>query len=189
MVQTGGVAGKQLRNYFERIERLEEEKRGIAEDIKEVYAGAKACGFDAKVMRKVISLRRMDPADRQEMEALVDVYMHATEGRPLPEIKEVSSVAPSQQSRDTVNPAFIATPTDADKSLYEHAVEVVTRDRRASTSYVQRRLKIGYNKAAGFIEKMEAEGIISAPNEKGAREVLAKPKTTAEEAGNQTEKD
>jgi len=62
MVQAGGVAGEQLRSFIERIERLEEEKKGIAEDIKEVYAGAKAVGFDPKVMRKVISIRKMDQA-------------------------------------------------------------------------------------------------------------------------------
>ncbi len=80
MVQAGGVAGEQLRSFIERIERLEEEKKGIAEDIKEVYAGAKAVGFDTKVMRKVISIRKMDQADRQEQEALLDVYLHAIEG-------------------------------------------------------------------------------------------------------------
>lgn len=85
MVQAGGIAGEQLRGFIERIERLEEEKKGIAEDIKEVYAGAKAVGFDAKIMRKVIALRKMDQADRQEQEALLDVYMHAIEGGQMPE--------------------------------------------------------------------------------------------------------
>lgn len=80
MVQAGGIAGEQLRGFIERIERLEEEKKGIAEDIKEVYAGAKAVGFDVKIMRKVIALRKMDQADRQEQEALLDVYLHAIEG-------------------------------------------------------------------------------------------------------------
>jgi uncharacterized protein (UPF0335 family) len=88
MVQTGGIAGAQLRNFIERIvrnfieriERLEEEKKGIGEDIKEVYAGAKAVGFDTKIIRKVIALRKMDQADRQEIEALLDVYLHAIEG-------------------------------------------------------------------------------------------------------------
>lgn len=77
---TGGIAGEQLRSFIERIERLEEDRKGIAEDIKEIYAGAKATGFDPKIMRKVISIRKMDQADRQEQEALLDVYMHAIEG-------------------------------------------------------------------------------------------------------------
>ena len=88
MVQAGDVAGEQLRSFIERIERLEEEKKGIAEDIKEVYAGAKAVGFDTKVMRKVISIRKMEQADRQEQEALLDVYLHAIEGGQLPEKTE-----------------------------------------------------------------------------------------------------
>ena len=59
-----------------------------------------------------------------------------------------------------------------DNSLYDQAVNIVLRDRRASTSYIQRRLKIGYNKAASLIEEMEDQGVISAPNHKGQREVL-----------------
>jgi len=85
MVQAGGIVGDQLRSVIERIERLEEEKKGIAEDIKEVYAGAKATGFDVKVLRKVIAIRKMDQADRQEQEALLDVYLHAIEGGERPE--------------------------------------------------------------------------------------------------------
>ena len=85
MVQAGGVAGEQLRSFIERIERLEEEKKGIAEDIKEVYAGAKAVGFDTKIMRKVIQVRKMDRAERQEQESLLDVYLHAIEGGQMPE--------------------------------------------------------------------------------------------------------
>lgn len=84
MVQAGGIAGEQLRGFIERIERLEEEKKGIAEDIKEVYAQAKAIGFDTKVMRKVISIRKMDRDERQEQEALLDVYLHAIEGGQQP---------------------------------------------------------------------------------------------------------
>lgn len=67
----------QLRALVERIERLEEEKKSIAGDIKEVYAEAKANGFDTKILRKVIRLRKMDQNDRQEEEALTDVYLSA----------------------------------------------------------------------------------------------------------------
>jgi len=67
----------QLRSLIERIEKLEEEKKAIAGDIKEVYAEAKANGFDTKVMRKVISLRKKDSAERAEEEAMLDLYMHA----------------------------------------------------------------------------------------------------------------
>ena len=73
----GGIAGDHLRQYIERIERLEEEKKTISEDIREVFAEAKGNGFDAKIMRKIIGLRKMEAADRDEQETLLDLYMQA----------------------------------------------------------------------------------------------------------------
>ena len=67
----------QLRGLVERIERLEEEKKTIAGDIKEVYAEAKANGFDTKILRKVVSLRRKEAAEREEEQSLLDIYMAA----------------------------------------------------------------------------------------------------------------
>ena len=66
-----------LRLLIERIERLEEEKRGIAEDVKDDYSEAKATGYDAKILRAVIRLRRMKPDDRAEYQAVLDTYMAA----------------------------------------------------------------------------------------------------------------
>ena len=77
MADTGGVAAGQLRSFVERIERLEEEKKGLADDIRDVYAEAKGNGFDTKVLRQVIRLRKKDAAERQEEEAILDLYMHA----------------------------------------------------------------------------------------------------------------
>jgi len=77
MAEIGGIAAEQLRSYIERIERLEEEKAAIAADIREVYAQAKSQGFDPKVMRQVYQLRKMDNADREEQEQLLDIYKHA----------------------------------------------------------------------------------------------------------------
>jgi uncharacterized protein (UPF0335 family) len=77
MAETGGVAAGQLKSFVERIERLEEEKKGIADDIRDVFAEAKGQGFDTKIMRQVIRLRKKDVAERQEEEALLDLYMHA----------------------------------------------------------------------------------------------------------------
>jgi uncharacterized protein (UPF0335 family) len=71
------VAGNQLRAFIERIERLEEEKKTIADDIKEVYGEAKATGFDVKVLRKVISIRKLDTNERMELDALTDTYLAA----------------------------------------------------------------------------------------------------------------
>lgn len=71
------VAGDQLRSYIERVERLEEEKATIAEDIKEVYAEAKSNGFSSKILRKVVRMRKMDKAARDEEEAITTAYLHA----------------------------------------------------------------------------------------------------------------
>jgi uncharacterized protein (UPF0335 family) len=67
----------QLKSLVERIEKLEEEKKAIAGDIKEVFAEAKAQGFDTKIMRKVIALRKKEASERQEEEALIDLYLNA----------------------------------------------------------------------------------------------------------------
>lgn len=71
------VSAAQLRSIIERIERLEEEKRAVAEQVKEVYAEAKGNGFDPKTLRKVVSLRRKDAKDREEEEAMLELYLHA----------------------------------------------------------------------------------------------------------------
>jgi uncharacterized protein (UPF0335 family) len=72
-----GAAGKALQAYIERIERLEEEKKGIGEDIKEIYGEAKGTGFNVKVIRQIIALRKEDPADRKERLAIMDLYLEA----------------------------------------------------------------------------------------------------------------
>ena len=77
MADTGGVAAGQLRAFIERIERLEEEKKGLSDDIRDVFAEAKGSGFDTKIMRQVIRLRKKDTNERQEEEAILDLYMHA----------------------------------------------------------------------------------------------------------------
>ena len=71
------VAAGQLRAFIERIERLEEEKKTIADDIKEVFAEAKGTGFDTKAMRTLIRLRKKDRAEREEEEAILDMYLNA----------------------------------------------------------------------------------------------------------------
>lgn len=75
--QAGGVAAGQLKSIIERIERLEEEKAAIAADIRDIYAEAKANGFDTKVLRQVVKIRKMDQNERQERESLLDVYLNA----------------------------------------------------------------------------------------------------------------
>src|ERR1700730_1455961 len=77
MPDVGGIAGERLKSFIERVERLEEEKRALAEDIKEVYAEAKGVGFDTKIMRQLIKIPKMDKDDLDEQETLLDVYKRA----------------------------------------------------------------------------------------------------------------
>ena len=73
----GGIAADRLRSLIERIERLEEEKRGIQSDIRDIFAEAKSAGFDVKAMRTILKLRKMNAADRDEQELVVDTYRKA----------------------------------------------------------------------------------------------------------------
>ena len=75
--QTYGIAADRLRSLVERIERLEEERKALAGDIKDIYAEAKSAGFDVKVLRQVIRLRRQDQAEVEEQESLLDLYKRA----------------------------------------------------------------------------------------------------------------
>ncbi len=77
MADVGGISGEHLKSYIERIERLEEEKAALAADIKDVFAEAKGNGFDIKIMRQILKLRKMDKADMDEQESLLDLYKRA----------------------------------------------------------------------------------------------------------------
>jgi len=72
-----GFAKQHLRSFVERIERLEEERTALTADIREVYSEAKGQGFDTKIMRQVVRMRKLDTADRQEQEAILDLYLGA----------------------------------------------------------------------------------------------------------------
>ena len=106
---SGAVDNGRLRAFVERIERLEEEKRAIAEDIKEVYAEAKGTGYDTKIIRKIVSLRRQDAEKRREEEAILDIYKAALgmlDGTPLGDAAVSSHVAFKQKEGDRVSQAF-----------------------------------------------------------------------------------
>jgi uncharacterized protein (UPF0335 family) len=77
MADVGGVAGERLRSFIQRIERLEEEKKTISDDIRDVFAEAKSNGFDPKIMRQVLKIRKMETAERQEHDALLETYLAA----------------------------------------------------------------------------------------------------------------
>ncbi len=75
--KTGGIAVERLRSLVERIERLEEERKALGGDIRDIYAEAKSAGFDVKVLRQLIRIRKQEPADIEEQETLLDVYRRA----------------------------------------------------------------------------------------------------------------
>ena len=75
--KTGGIAADRLRSIVERIERLEEERKALGGDIRDIYAEAKSAGFDVKVLRQLIRIRKQEPADVEEQETLLDVYRRA----------------------------------------------------------------------------------------------------------------
>lgn len=77
MTDLGNKSGDHLKSFIERVERLEEEKKALTEDIREVYSEARANGFDPKIMRQVVRMRKMDADDRAEQEALLEVYLNA----------------------------------------------------------------------------------------------------------------
>ncbi len=72
-----GISAQRLKSFIERIERLEEERKALGADIREVYSEAKSTGYDPKIMRQVVKLRKMDASDRQEQESLLQVYLDA----------------------------------------------------------------------------------------------------------------
>lgn len=74
---TGGISAEQLKSIIQRIERLEEEKAGLSADIRDIYAEAKGNGFDVKIIRQVIRLRRLDSSERDEQETILNIYLKA----------------------------------------------------------------------------------------------------------------
>jgi uncharacterized protein (UPF0335 family) len=75
--EVGGIAADRLRSIIERVERLEEERKALADDIKDIFAEAKSAGFEVKVVRQIIRIRKQEPADVEEQETLLDLYRRA----------------------------------------------------------------------------------------------------------------
>jgi uncharacterized protein (UPF0335 family) len=186
----GKNAQGQVRSIVDRVERLEAEKDAITEQIKEVYAEAKGNGFDAKILKRVVRKRKIDTAKRQEEEAVEDLYWEALGELPLFETvadREAADQSGIATVTLTMNDGSSASGTpdqlavavemvrgaSEDEALYDQAVAIVRRDGKASASYVQRRLQLGYNRAAALMERMERDGVVGPPNHAGKREILA----------------
>jgi uncharacterized protein (UPF0335 family) len=181
---TTSIAADELRLLIERIERLEEEKKAISDDIKDVYAEAKARGFDPPTMKECVKLRKLDPSKLQERDALIETYRAAlgmdggdTGLRQAIDNFERSTAGTAVTMSVAGGPEVPMNQAarDADQ-LYTRAVEAVIGNGNASTSWLQRHLGIANSQAAGLLERMERAGVVSAPDGAGARRVLARDK-------------
>lgn len=168
----GSIAADQLRLLIERVERLEEEKKGINDDIKDVYLEAKATGFDAKMMRQIVRLRKMDPNDRREMQAILETYMAAL-GMEVGPVRQPDMYQGHDGRPDPATPP--PPPTADDSERFMAALNLVVDHQNASTSWLQRQMRIGYNAAARLVEQLEKHGVVGPPNHIGKRDVLVPP--------------
>lgn len=166
---------ERLRLLIERIERLEEEKKGINDDIKDVYLEAKATGFDTKMMREIIRLRKMDPNDRREMQAILQVYLEALGMDRTPDMFAGHDGRPEP---DRPAPA----PSASESERFMEALHLVVDHQNASTSWLQRQMRIGYNAASRLIEELEKRDVVGPPNHVGRRDVLVPPNGEAHPA-------
>ena len=154
------VAREQLRAFVERIERLEEEKKALAEDIRDVYAEAKGNGYDVKVMREVVKLRKQEAHERQEHEAVLDLYKHA-----LGMIPSAARIEGPHSAQATLaKPSENALLVEAHKLCVEHD--------RVSYSLLQNEMKIDATKAGKLIASLESHGVISKPDDQMRRKIL-----------------
>jgi uncharacterized protein (UPF0335 family) len=170
------VARDQLRSYVERIERLQEEKKAITDDINEVKAEAKANGYDLPALNAVIKLRKMESHERQEHLALVDLYSGALGMTPIEQ--HIEKTEKAEKSENNVVNMSDKRPQKRKKGQtieddIAAAHQLLSESAgKCSTSYVQRGLSIGYNRAAQIIEILEERKIVSPANHVGKRKLL-----------------
>ena len=109
----GGIAGERLRALVERIERLEEEKAALTADVREVCAEARTDGYDVKIMRQIIKLRKMDHADRAEQEEILALYKHALGMEDAPPNPDAASESTPETTTEPTTPEPTAEETTA----------------------------------------------------------------------------
>ncbi len=169
------IAGDQLKSIVERIERLEEERNTIGDDISDVYKEAKGNGYDTKVLKKVIAIRRRDANELAQEEAILDLYLQAVGSR---RSEAESSSSGTNAATRTVGSAKPAEPTQRlpgnEELAYADVKALVLAERNPSPSFVQRRFQITLSRASGFLDRMEAEGLVG-PFSNGKREMLVAP--------------
>lgn len=156
--RVGGVAVEQLKSIISRIEKLTEEKDGIAADILDVLAEAKGNGYNVKAIRTIIKMRKQDTAQREEEETVLETYMNCLGMLPLFEQIDEPDDDATEQKQPAVDWVI-------DDEIYAHVVGIVLREQHAEL--------------AKLVERYEREGIVGSANNVGKREVLCKPKGEA----------
>lgn len=154
-----------LQIIVDEIEALEAEKAEIVEQIKGKKAEAGQAGFSKAILNRVLKRRKMTDEQRDEEDALTQIYEGALGmlgGTPLGEAALRRLAQESEEAKADLG----------DDTLFEKAKALVLTDRKASVSYIQRRLQIGYNLAASLVERLEREGVIGPANATGKREIL-----------------
>ena len=160
--RVGGIEAGKLKSYISRIEKLSEDRAGLALDERDVFAEAKANGFCTKTMRQILKLRKMKSNERTEQEYMLDLYKRAL-GMQL----ELDLTGAGNAAAETEPQMDIE-----DGILYDQAKRAVIENQKVSASFLQRLLGIGYNRAARLVELLEANGVIGAANHVGKRVVL-----------------
>lgn len=164
------IAREQLRAFIERIERLEEEKKSIADDIRDVYAEAKGNGYDVKVMRQIVRLRKQEAHERQEEEAILELYKHAL---------GMLSVAPDA----TAHSIQTIRNSDNSEELLRPAMRIFVEEKKVSFSLLERKLKLSAAKASKIVTRLEELGYISSVKAGGQRSILKENLDELEQCG------
>ena len=176
----GNVAADRLRIGIERIERLEEEKKGVGDDIKDVYLEMKSEGYDTKIIRQIIRLRKMEPHDRREMQEVLETYLAALGMTDAPPSPPPTMFDGHDGRPDPTTPA--PAPGSSTAELFQTAMNLVVDHQKASPSWLQRQLRIGYNAASRLVEQLEEHGVVGPPDHVGRRDVLIPPAAQAQPA-------
>lgn len=156
----GNVTADQLRSIVERIERLEEEKKNISSDVRDVYAEAKANGYDAKAIRQIIRLRKLDNHERDEEEYTLDLY------------KRALGMAPDVADEEEQPEMGLEGGSNKDP-LYDDAVKFVRQEGKVSINGLMKQFKkLGFTRSEAIIQRMETDKVVTAQDSAGRRKVI-----------------
>jgi DNA segregation ATPase FtsK/SpoIIIE-like protein len=172
--------GRKLWDHIRALEVLDEQAAEVRLDIKTRKELAKADGFDNNIIAAIIKRRKVGAGETKQADNLVQLYEEAIQEQGALPLEESKRAAPVRQSVEEIaeklhqqdappNPRL----EGKEQELYDRACSIVLSSNKASVSFLQRQLEVGYNTAARLIERMEKEGKVSAPDPEGRREVLS----------------